>query len=105
MKPHLVIWSFAVACCLLAGCLSPQQQAWTCERAQSVIVAYQAAEQAGLVTDPKAIASAKVAAAFLSSYCGWWNPKARGLSGAPVTDRNGVLVVHTPLPVENSNPN
>lgn len=97
-------WTAAVAFALLAGCLSPQQQQWTCERSKAVFAAYQAAEQAGAVTDPDVIAGARVAAAFLSSYCGWLNPKARGLSGAPVTDRNGVLVVHPPI-TETSQPN
>lgn len=84
----------------LTGCLTPQQQEWTCQRAAEVVTAYQAAEAAGLVTDPKVIASAKVASAFLAGYCGWQTPVARSgpnlAPGPPATDRNGVLIVHPP---------
>ncbi len=97
MKPITrLAWLLAAVAILTTGCLTPQQQVWTCDRAREVFTAYQAAEASGVVTDQKVIANAKVAAAYLASYCGWWNPRTRGLSGDPVKDAHGVLVVHPP---------
>lgn len=85
---------------LVTGCLTPQQRAWTCQTAADILAAYQIAETAGLVSDPKVISAAKSAADFLSISCGWSTTTRRGNPGdsrpPPAVDRNGVLLVNPP---------
>lgn len=83
---------------LCVGCLTPQQQEWTCDRAQEAYIAYQAAEAAGIVSDKETIAAVKVAAAYLAAYCGWQPASATIVSlgatrSAPTSDHNGVLIL------------
>lgn len=83
---------------LCVGCLTPQQQEWTCDRAQEAYLAYQAAEAAGIVSDKETIAAVKVAAAYLSAYCGWQPATVTVASKSatvtkPTSDRNGVLML------------
>ena len=75
---------------------TPEQKIQTCEHAQAVLAAYQAAVDSGVVVKPEMIAGGKIAAAFLASYCGWTSPATRGARGDPPVDRNGVLIVHPP---------
>jgi hypothetical protein len=83
--------------CFLTGCLTPQQQEWTCDKAKAAMAAYQAAEDAGMVTDPKVVAGARLGAAFLASYCGWQTTTPKGTAiRTPSVDRNGVLIVRPP---------
>jgi|GEM_PF-3731904 len=79
----------------LTACLTPQQQEWTCDRAQQALAVYQTAEASGMVQDPRVIAAARLAAAWLAHYCDWQTPAARSGSAAAV-DRNGVLIVNPP---------
>lgn len=87
---------------LVVGCMSPQEQSWTCERAKAAHDAYQVAEQSGLVVDQDVIVSARSAASFLASYCGWGTSTplvesaGRIRNGPQMTDRNGVLIVRPP---------
>lgn len=97
-KLAIAAWGLCIVVGLLAGCLTPQQQAWTCDRAAEAYVAYQAAEAAGIVSDKETIAAVKVAAAYLAAYCGW-QPAATvvATSGAqrsvPTCDHNGILIL------------
>lgn len=89
--------STLIACIALcvAGCSTPQKQ-MTCDTALAAWTAYQSAIADGFTVDPDVAAAARVGAAFLSSYCGWYAPKTRGLSGDPIKDQYGVLVIYPP---------
>ena len=97
-----LVLSLALVACTFTftGCISTQQQQWTCDRALATYEAYQAAVDAGVITDPDTIAQAKLAAAFLSGYCGWYPVPPRDAKGrymaASSVDRNGVLIVSQP---------
>lgn len=87
---------------LLAGCTAAQIQQYqeikkvTCETSLQAWNVYQAAVTNGLPVSPEVQDGARIGAAFLSAYCGWYNPKTRGLTGEPLADTNGVLVVYPP---------
>ena len=84
---------------LFVGCTSAQYQDGkkiTCDTALEAWNVYQAAVTNGLPIDPQVQAGARLGAAFMAAYCGWYNPKTRGLAGEPMTDTNGVLVIYPP---------
>lgn len=90
---------------LCVGCLTPQEQSqfqdWTCDRAFEAYTAYTVAEAAGVVSDEDTIKAVRIAAAYLSAYCGWQQTNTvivnRGFTRAvPTSDHNGVLLVHQP---------
>lgn len=97
MKKALLVGLVALG---LVACQTPITKRVACDHAQAVYQGYKAAIEAGLVQDEKAVAAARVAAAVLESYCGWWGPQARGMSGAPILDKNGVRVVWPPAGTE-----
>ena len=98
-RPTSIAWILCVASALLVGCLTPQQKQWTCDTARVAYEAYQVAETAGLL-DPATVAEARLAAAFLNAYCGWYPVPTRDAKGrfldASSVDANGVLVISKP---------
>ncbi len=102
-RSHVLLAMTVSWLCFAAGCLSPQQKEWTCERAQAAYAAYQTAEASGLVMDPRVVASARLAGAFLAAYCGWNTTGSRSVApgaaqSAPAVDKNGVLILDPPSP-------
>lgn len=80
---------------LLAGCGTVQTQKF-CSDYEQDYKQYVELVASGAVPVPEAIAAAKIAAAMLESYCQWWGPQSKGLTGDPTLDKYGVRVVHPP---------
>lgn len=80
---------------LLAGCNTVQTQKF-CADYEAQYKQYVELVGSGVIPKPEVIAAAKIAAAMLESYCQWWGPQSKGLTGDPVVDANGVRVVHPP---------
>jgi len=89
---------------LLIGCSSTNNadEMITCETSQKAYIAYQTLLASGAVDiDPQTVAYVKLAASFLSMYCGW-TPETVAVATAksvklnPVFDSNGVPILRKP---------
>lgn len=98
MKPIAALCLVIASALLATGCgTTGDNSTYTdaCARAQALYEAYQKAEAAGVITDPKTIQQAQQAGLYLSIACGWAAPATRGQGAAVLpVDRNGVVIVN-----------